>query len=84
VWLLLLAGIAIAVSRRREAFVFIVTAVQLAFYVGSYYATPHDPRWHIVTSWPRLVMQLAVPMTVAVLSMLAVSFRENAEARSVD
>jgi hypothetical protein len=84
VWLLLLAGIAVAVRRRREAFVFIVTLVQLAFYVGSYYATPHDPRWHIVTSWPRLVMQLAIPMTVAVLSMLAISFRENAEARSVD
>ena len=84
VWLLLLAGIAVAVRRRREAFVFIVTFVQLAFYIGSYYATPHDPRWHIVTSWPRLVMQLAIPVTVAVLSMLAISFRENAEARSVD
>jgi hypothetical protein len=84
VWLLLVAGIAVAFHRRREAFVFIVTAVQLVQYVGAYYATPHDPRWHIVTSWPRLTMQIALPFTVAVLAMLAVSFRRDAEARPDD
>lgn len=80
-WLALIIGIAIAQQRRREAFVFIVTAVQVAFYIATYYATPHDPRWHIVTSWPRLTMQVAMPITVAVLLMLAISFRGDAEAR---
>jgi hypothetical protein len=88
-WLALLAGIAIAPAarRRREAFVLIVTAVQLAFFIASYMATPHDPRWHIATSWPRLTVQLELPITFAVIMMLAVSFpgveeSANAEARS--
>lgn len=81
-WSAVVIGIALAQRRRREAFVFIVTLVQLAFYIGTYYATPHDPRWHIVTSWPRLTMQLAMPITVAVLLMLAVWLPANAEARS--
>ena len=90
-WLAVLAAIAIATStsRRREAFVLIVTAVQLAFYVGSYFATPHDPRWHIATSWSRLTLQLALPLTVSAILMLAVWFPRgqestpHAEARSV-
>lgn len=81
-WSAIVIGIAIARHRRREAFVFIVTLVQLAFYIGTYYATPHDPRWHIVTSWPRLTMQIALPVTVAVLLMLAVWLPANAQARS--
>ena len=75
-WVALLAGILIApaVARRREAFVLIVTAVQFAFYIGSYLATPHDARWHILTSWPRLTMQIALPITFATLVMLAAAF----------
>jgi len=88
-WLALIAGIAVAPAarRRREAFVLLVTAVQLAFFIASYLATPHDPRWHIATSWPRLTLQLALPITFAVIMMLAVSFpgvqeSADAEARS--
>lgn len=83
-WFAVVLGIAIApaVRRRREAFVLLVTIVQLAFYIGTYYATPHDPRWHIVTSWPRLTVQIAMPVTVAVMLMLAIWFPGNAEARS--
>jgi len=88
-WLALLAGIAIAPAarRRREAFVLLVTGVQLAFYITSYLATPHDPQWHIATSWSRLTVQLALPITFAVIMMLAVSFpgveeSADAEARS--
>jgi hypothetical protein len=75
-WVAIVAGIAIApaVARKREAFVLVVTAIQLAFYVGSYLATPHDARWHIVTSWPRLTMQIALPITFATLMMLAAAF----------
>jgi hypothetical protein len=88
-WLALVAGIVIAPAarRRREAFVLIVTALQLAFFITSYLATPHDPRWHIATSWPRLTVQLALPITFATIMMLAVSFpgveeSADAEARS--
>ncbi|MEK6375114.1 MAG: hypothetical protein AABO58_20775 [Acidobacteriota bacterium] len=88
-WLAIVAGIVIAPAarRRREAFVLIATAVQLAFFITSYLATPHDPRWHIATSWPRLTVQLALPITFATIMMLAVSFpgveeSADAEARS--
>ena len=58
-----LAGLTIAPAalRRREAFVLTATLVQLLFYVGSYYATPHDARWHVVTSWSRLTDPIALP-----------------------
>lgn len=91
-WVAIVAAIVIAphAQRKREAFVLITTGVQLVFYVASYFATPHDPRWHILTSWPRLSGQIALPITVAVLMMLAVAFPRgqesapNAEARPVD
>ncbi len=72
-WVCVIAGIIVApaVRRRREAFVFLVTGIQLVFYVAAYYATPHDPRWHIVTSWPRLTVQISLPITFVVLVMLA-------------
>jgi hypothetical protein len=57
--------------RRREAFVLIVTAVQLAFYIGSYFATPHDLRWHVATSWSRLTDQIAIPILFAIFIALA-------------
>jgi hypothetical protein len=72
-WIALLAGIVIVPQalRARERFVLFVTAIQLAVYVAAYFATPHDARWHIVTSWSRLTGQLAVPITFSVLLMLA-------------
>jgi hypothetical protein len=88
-WAVLLIGLVIAPAtlRRREAFVLITTLVQLVFYVGSYYATPHDARWHVVTSWPRLTDQIALPITYVVILMLAntvarVEESPDAEARS--
>jgi hypothetical protein len=91
-WVAVVAGIAVAhaAARKREAFVLIVTAIQLGFYVGSYLATPHDARWHILTSWPRLSMQIALPITFATLVMLAATFLvapqspPDAEARPVE
>src|SRR5262249_43492277 len=57
-WIALLAGVLIVPSvLRREAFVFLVTAIQVTFYIGTYFGTPHDLRWHIRTSWPRLTEQ---------------------------
>ena len=70
-WIALLAGILIVPgSIRREAFVFLVTAIQLMFYIGTYFGTPHEIRWHIRTSWPRLTEQLAVPVAFVVVLML--------------
>lgn len=75
-WVALLAGLVIVPQalRARERFVLLVTAIQLAIYVAAYFATPHDARWHIVTSWSRLTVQIAVPVTVVVMLMLAQSF----------
>jgi hypothetical protein len=86
-WVALVVGslLAPAARRRRESFVLIVTAVQLAFYIATYFVTPHDPRWHIATSWPRLTVQIALPITYAVMMMLAVSFpggEESADAET--
>jgi hypothetical protein len=89
-WAAVLAGILIVpAARRREAFVILATAIQLVFYIGSYYATPHDARWHVVTSWPRLTEQIAVPLTYAVVLMLAkyaagVQDSPDAEARPLE
>lgn len=89
-WMALLAAFLIVpMARRREAFVLVVTAIQTAFYVGSYFATPNDPRWHIATSWSRLTEQLAIPITVVVVLMLArtaagVEESPRAEARSLE
>ena len=88
-WIAIAAGILIApaAARRRERFVFVVTAIQLFFYVTVYFATPNDLRWHVLSSWSRLTTHLAVPITFAVFLMLANSLRRgqdapHAEARS--
>ena len=71
-WIALLAGMLIVPhSVKPEAFVFLVTAIQLLFYIGTYFGTPHDIRWHIRTSWPRLTEQLAVPVAFVVVLMLS-------------
>ncbi len=88
-WVAILAAVLIAPAalRRRESFVLLATAIQLLFYIGSYFATPHDIRWHVATSWSRLTGQVAVPITYSAIIMLAdlVFARKNAphaEARS--
>jgi hypothetical protein len=72
-WIAVLAGIVIAPAamRAREAFVLLVTAIQLVFYVGSYFATPRDLAWHVATSWSRLTDQISIPIMVIVFLMLA-------------
>ena len=72
-WITVLAGIMILPlsQRRRERFVLLATGIQLAFYVGSYFVTPRDLRWHVATSWSRLTDQIAIPITVAVFLALA-------------
>jgi len=81
-WVAILAGILIApaAARRREAFVLLVTAIQLVFFAGAYFATPHDIHWHVLTSWARLTAQIAVPITFVVFLMLANSLRGGEDA----
>ncbi len=84
-WDALLLGIVAApfVVWRRERFVLLASLFQLGFYIGAYFVTPHDPAWHIRTSWPRLTAQIAAPLTYTVMIALANTLREtNAEARS--
>lgn len=88
-WMAILVGILIApaAARRRERFVFLVTAIQLLFYVTAYLATPNNVRWHVLSSWSRLTTHIAVPIAFAVFLMLANSLRRgqdapHAEARS--
>jgi len=87
-WVAILVAILVipAAARRREAFVLFFTAIQAAIYAGAYLVTPHDPRWHIVTSWPRLTGQISVPIAYALMVVLANSIRRaedspHAEAR---
>ena len=56
---------------RRERFVVVVTAVQLVLYVATYFATPHDLQWHVMTSWSRLTRQVQLPITVTCVLLLA-------------
>jgi len=88
-WVAILAGILLvpAAARRREYFIFFVTAIQLVFYAGAYLTTPHDIRWHVLTSWSRLTGQIAIPIAYVVFLMLANSLPRgedapHAEARS--
>jgi hypothetical protein len=88
-WLVILAAILVApaAARRGERFVFLVTAIQLIFFVVAYLATPHDLHWHVLTSWARLTGQTAMPIAFVVFLMLANSLRgeqdaPHAEARS--
>jgi len=75
-WAALLLGL-LLIPRRRERFVLLAVTFQILFYIGAYFVTPHDPAWHIATSWPRLTMQIVAPLAYAVMVQLA-----HAEARS--
>ncbi len=71
-WLVLIAALVIVPRAvKRERFIVIVTAVQLAFFVATYFVTPHDTTWHIMTSWQRLTRQVQIPITVVCVLLLA-------------
>ena len=81
-WVAILCGVLIApaAARRRERFVLLVTAIQLVFFIAAYFATPFTVPWHVMTSWPRLTRQIAVPITFVVFVMLANSLRRGQDA----
>ena len=55
---------------RREKFLLVTIALQLAFFIAAYLVTPHDVTWHVRWSWERIVTQLAAPIGfLAVVAM---------------
>jgi hypothetical protein len=81
-WGAILVGVLLApaVARRRERFIFLVTAIQFLFYFAAYLMTPNGVRWHVLSSWSRLTGQIAVPITFAVFLLLANSLRGSQDA----
>jgi hypothetical protein len=79
-WVALLFGIAVVplAAWKRERFVLTACFLQIAVYAAVYFSTPHNPGWHILTSWPRLTAHVAPPLAFAVMIELA----RHAEARS--
>jgi hypothetical protein len=84
---ILLALVIVPRGVQRERFIVIVTFLQIATYIATYFVTPNDVTWHIMTSWQRLTRQVQLPITVVCVMLLAqfVSGGEDAphaEARS--
>ena len=72
-WLLLIVACFIASPRMlgREKLLLIVAAIQFLMFLVVYLGTPHDPQWHIVTSWGRISRQIGAPVLIAVMMALA-------------
>ncbi|HEX7190160.1 MAG TPA: hypothetical protein VF381_01205 [Thermoanaerobaculia bacterium] len=73
--------------RKRERFVLIAVALQIALYIVIILGGPNGLAWQIETSWGRLSSPLAAPLLVVVMLMLARTFAPeddlaHAEARS--
>lgn len=79
-WIGLLIGLALVWKRiaQRDAFVVIAVALQLAFYIAAYVATPHDIEWHVRWSWERLIAHLTPALATVVLMHLAAQVRKIA------
>ena len=88
-WSVLLVALLVVPHRLRvrERFVLLVFAFQIAIYAVTYLGTPYTVEWQVATSWPRLTAQIASPLLVVVMLMLARTFAPehdlaHAEARS--
>jgi hypothetical protein len=68
IFLALLVGVR---RLRRERFLAVAIAVQLAFFIGAYIVTPHDITWHVRWSWERIVTQLAAGIGFLAVTVLA-------------
>jgi hypothetical protein len=71
-WIALAIGIIIAFRPLfgRERFVLVALAIQFAFYLGAYLATPHDLEWQVQWSLERLVSHLTPALTYVLLATL--------------
>jgi hypothetical protein len=89
VWIAMLAALLVVphAFRGRERFVLLAVVFQLAIDVVAYLSTPFSVAWQVETSWLRVAAQLAAPLLVVVMLMLARTFAPehdlaHAEARS--
>jgi hypothetical protein len=81
-WLWLAMALAFALFARqwkREAFLLIAVVVQLLFYAGAYLVTPKEVRWHVRSSWQRLLQHGAVPLAFAALAITGSRLRQGAD-----
>lgn len=79
-WAGVIVAFAIAGSKAvsRERLALMTVCIQLLFYIGSYIASPHDPSWHVLHSWRRLVEHLVLPAAVPAFALVAAMIeREN-------
>lgn len=70
-WFFLALAIALLVAvrdLRKERFMILVAAMQVAFFVAAYLLSPLDVAGHVVSSWGRLQAQLAIPLLFAALA----------------
>jgi hypothetical protein len=72
-WCVLAIGLLVAAPRAvlRERFLVVATVLQLMICCVAYLATPHDVRWHILTSWGRVSRQVLLPITYVVVLALS-------------
>jgi hypothetical protein len=72
---LLWAGLALALllfarEIARERFLLTAVLLQVAAYLGAYFVTPNEVRWHVQFSWARILDHVAVPLLFAVLILV--------------
>src|SRR5205823_14082413 len=69
-WTAVVVALLLGVQQLRgERFLTVAIVVQLLFFVGAYFITPHDVAWHVRWSWERIVTQLAA--AIGFLSVVA-------------
>lgn len=75
-WIVVLAGLAVAAPRRvgGQTTILAAVVVQLLFFVSAYLATPYEVDWHVMWSWSRISRQLVAPLVFAVMVALAQTF----------
>lgn len=64
-WLGIIAGLLL--SRFGQRFLVLAAGIQLLFYAGAYFVTPHDVVWHVRWSWERLVTHVTPLLAYAAL-----------------
>lgn len=71
-WLALGIGLVVVIRPllKEERFVLVALVLQFLFYLGAYFATPHDVDWHVHWSWERLISHLSPLLTYLVLARL--------------
>ena len=79
-WFFFALSVALLVAGRRllsEQFIIVVVVLQFLFDVAAYVISPLDAAAHIVSSWGRLMAQLAIPLLFAAIAALGRTYRDE-------